>query len=86
MVEGLGGIAIGVLVGVAIVQLRARLREPAVEITIGLLTPWAAYLPAEHLNVSGVLAAVWPACVLAGLRRESWIRRRVSVRAPSGTW
>jgi CPA1 family monovalent cation:H+ antiporter len=38
--------------------LRARLRDPAVEITIGLLTPWAAYLPAEHFNVSGVLAAV----------------------------
>ena len=58
VVEGLGGIAVGVVVGVAITQLRARLREPAVEITIGLLTPWAAYLPAEHLNVSGVLAAV----------------------------
>jgi monovalent cation/hydrogen antiporter len=58
VVKGLGGIAVGVLVGVAVVQLRARLREPAVEITIGLLTPWAAYLPAEHLNVSGVLAAV----------------------------
>jgi len=29
-----------------------------VEITISLLTPFAAYLPAEQLGVSGVLAVV----------------------------
>jgi CPA1 family monovalent cation:H+ antiporter len=54
----LGGIAIGALVGWLVVQLRGVLHDPAVEITIGLLTPWAAYLPAEHLEVSGVLATV----------------------------
>ena len=82
VVEGLGGIAVGVVVGVAITQLRARLREPAVEITIGLLTPWAAYLPAEHLNVSGVLAPSRPACASVGLPRGSWTpETRVRARA-----
>ena len=58
VVEGFGGIVIGVAVGMAITRLRAWLRDPAVEITVGLLTPWAAYLPAEHFHVSGVLATV----------------------------
>jgi CPA1 family monovalent cation:H+ antiporter len=53
---GFGGIAIGAIVGWLVVHLRGVLHDPAVEITIGLLTPWAAYLPAEHFHVSGVLA------------------------------
>ena len=35
-------------------------RNPTVENTISLLSPFAAYLPAEALNVSGVLAVVAP--------------------------
>jgi CPA1 family monovalent cation:H+ antiporter len=34
------------------------LDDPPVQITISLLTPFAAYLPAERLHVSGVLATV----------------------------
>jgi NhaP-type Na+/H+ or K+/H+ antiporter len=37
---------------------RKRLDDPPVEITISLVTGYAAYLPAEELGVSGVLAAV----------------------------
>jgi CPA1 family monovalent cation:H+ antiporter len=54
----LGGAAVGVLVAIPIAQLRRRLNDPPVEIVISLLTPFAAYLPAEALGVSGVLAAV----------------------------
>lgn len=32
--------------------------DPAVQITISILTPFAAYLPAEHMHISGVLAVV----------------------------
>jgi len=32
--------------------------DPPIEITISILTPFAAYLPAEQLGVSGVLAVV----------------------------
>ncbi|HEY3111422.1 MAG TPA: Na+/H+ antiporter [Chloroflexota bacterium] len=54
----LGGIAVGLLVALPIEQLRRRINDPPVEIVISLLTPFAAYLPAEELGLSGVLAAV----------------------------
>jgi monovalent cation/hydrogen antiporter len=53
-----GGVAIGVAVGWIVAQVRTRLSDTPVEITVSLLTPYAAYLPAELLGVSGVLAAV----------------------------
>jgi CPA1 family monovalent cation:H+ antiporter len=58
LVAGIGGILVGLAAGLAIVWLRRRLNDPPVEITVSLLTPFAAYLPAERLGVSGVLATV----------------------------
>ena len=58
LLTGLGGVAIGVAVGVGIAAVRRRVDDPLTEITISLLTAYAAYLPAEELGVSGVLAAV----------------------------
>jgi monovalent cation/hydrogen antiporter len=54
----LGGGAIGIAVGWAIAHIRARLQDTPVEMTISLLTPYAAFLPAERLGVSGVIATV----------------------------
>jgi CPA1 family monovalent cation:H+ antiporter len=53
-----GGIAVGLAVGYLIRQLRRRLDNPPVEITVSLLSGYFAYLPAHALGVSGVLAAV----------------------------
>ena len=53
-----GGIAVGLVVGYAIRQLRRRLDNPPVEITVSLLSGFFGYLPAHALGVSGVLAAV----------------------------
>jgi monovalent cation/hydrogen antiporter len=53
-----GGIAIGLAVGYVVRQVRRRLDNPPVEITIALMTAYFAYLPAEIVGVSGVLAAV----------------------------
>jgi Na+/H+ antiporter len=53
-----GGIAIGLAVGWLIAQIRRRLEDAPVELTISLFTGYAAYIPAEQLGVSGVLAAV----------------------------
>jgi CPA1 family monovalent cation:H+ antiporter len=58
ILNGVGGIAIGVVVGILIAAVRRRLDDPPTEITISLLTAYAAYLPAEAVGVSGVLAAV----------------------------
>jgi CPA1 family monovalent cation:H+ antiporter len=54
----LGGTGIGLAVGWLAAHLQRRLDDPPVQITISLLTPFAAYIPAERLHVSGVLAVV----------------------------
>jgi monovalent cation/hydrogen antiporter len=53
-----GGILLGLLVGAVVGALHRYIKDPAVEITLTLLTPYIAYLPAERLGVSGVLAVV----------------------------
>jgi Na+/H+ antiporter len=53
-----GGIAFGLLVGVVVERARRLADDVEIEILISLLTPYAAYLPAERMHVSGVLATV----------------------------
>jgi len=53
-----GGVAIGLAVGWLIAEIRKRLDDPPVEVTISLLSGYAAYVPAERAGASGVLAAV----------------------------
>ena len=53
-----GGVAIGLAVGLVIRQVRRRLDNPPVEITISVLSGYFAFLPALAAGVSGVLAAV----------------------------
>lgn len=55
----IGGIAVGLAVGWGVAWIRKRIPiNPSVETTISLLTPFAAYIPADRLGVSGVLATV----------------------------
>ncbi len=58
VVTGIGSIVVGLVVGLAIAWLRGRIDDAPVEITISLLTPFAAYLSAIQLGLSGVLATV----------------------------
>jgi monovalent cation/hydrogen antiporter len=53
-----GGIAIGLAAGWVIAEVRKRLDDVPVEVTISLLSGYAGYIPAERLGCSGVLAAV----------------------------
>jgi Na+/H+ antiporter len=53
-----GGAAIGLAVGWLSAELRERLDDPPVEIGVSLFTGYAAFLPAEELGLSGILAAV----------------------------
>ncbi|MET0926213.1 MAG: cation:proton antiporter, partial [Solirubrobacterales bacterium] len=53
-----GGVAVGIAVGAVIAAVRRRLDNPPVEVTIALFSAYFAYLPAEAIGVSGVLAAV----------------------------
>lgn len=58
VVAAAGGIALGLVVGWASGALLRRLDDPPVEVLISLVVPFAAYLPADRLGMSGVLAAV----------------------------
>ncbi len=55
---GIGGILLGVAVGWLAAQFHKRVDDAPIEITVSLLTPFVAYLLAERLHVSGVLAVV----------------------------
>jgi CPA1 family monovalent cation:H+ antiporter len=55
---GTGGAVIGLVVAWAISRIRRWTEDSLVEITISLFTPYAAYVPAEEIGASGVLAAV----------------------------
>src|SRR2546427_3118403 len=58
LLVGAGGVAVGLAVRWLIGQVRRHIHDPEGENTISLLTGYAAYLPAEHLGVSGILAVV----------------------------
>lgn len=57
-VDVAGGVAVGLVMGVVIAEIRRRIEDPLVENTISLLSGYAAYVPAEQIGVSAVLAAV----------------------------
>jgi CPA1 family monovalent cation:H+ antiporter len=54
----IGEIAYGIAIGWLSLRLRRWARDPRVEITLSLMTPYVAFLVPAHLGGSGVLAAV----------------------------
>ncbi|HEX5438147.1 MAG TPA: Na+/H+ antiporter [Gemmatimonadaceae bacterium] len=59
LLTGAAGVVIGLAVAMVIVWARRYIRGlPAVENTVSLLTPFAAYLPADRVGASGILAVV----------------------------
>jgi CPA1 family monovalent cation:H+ antiporter len=53
-----GGIAIGLVVGFLTAEVRKRIENPPVEVTIALMTGYLAFIPANAASASGVLAVV----------------------------
>jgi Na+/H+ antiporter len=63
LVLAAGGILLGLAIAYAVGRLRDLLKniqrtDPFIEVTISLLTPFAAYLAADALNLSSILAVV----------------------------
>jgi monovalent cation/hydrogen antiporter len=58
VLNAIAGVAIGLGVGYVLRQVRKRMTDPPSEIAVSLLSGYLAYLPAEALGVSAVLAAV----------------------------
>src|SRR5713101_5825916 len=58
VIVSLGGLLIGLVIAWPVAWLHRHLDDAPIEITITLLTPYAAYLVADALQVSGVLAVL----------------------------
>jgi len=58
LLTGLGGVVVGLAAGHLIRWVRKRVADPSTSITISLFSGFAAYIPAEQLGLSGVIAAV----------------------------
>jgi monovalent cation/hydrogen antiporter len=56
--EAAGGIAIGLVMGWGIAELRKRVSDTNTELAISLFSSYGAFIPADQLGASGVLAAV----------------------------
>ncbi|MFH5209914.1 Na+/H+ antiporter [Antrihabitans spumae] len=53
-----GGAAIGIVIAIALSMLRRRITDPVLDTSLSFIAPFAAYLPAEKVHASGVIAVV----------------------------
>ena len=74
-----GGVAIGLAVGWIVAEIRARITDTQVSITMSLLTGYAAFIPADAAGASGVLAAVTTG-IYMGIRGPSIIPARTRLQ------
>ena len=58
LVTALGGVVVGVVLYGVVGWVRRHLVEPVIDTSISIVTPFIAYVAAEELHVSGVLAVV----------------------------
>ena len=66
-----GGVAAGAVTAAGVALVRRRITDPVLETVVALVTPYAAYVLAEGLGVSGVTSVV-VASVLLG-SRTAWL-------------
>jgi monovalent cation/hydrogen antiporter len=62
-----GGVAVGLAVGWIVAEIRKRTTDTQVNVTISLLTGYAAFVPADAIGASGILATV-TAGIYMGIR------------------
>ncbi len=78
----LGGLVIGLAIGWLAAWMRRHAEDPFVDITITLLTPFTAWIPAEQVGVSGAVA-VATAGIYIGQRRYSQLPAATRLMATS---
>jgi CPA1 family monovalent cation:H+ antiporter len=75
-----GGIAFGIAVAWLVELVRRRIHDAEIEIPLSVLTPYVAYIPAERIHLSGILATV--ACgVYLGWRSGGIFRPEVRLQS-----
>ncbi|MBV9681734.1 MAG: Na+/H+ antiporter, partial [Solirubrobacterales bacterium] len=77
--DAAGGVAIGLAVGWIIAEVRKRTPDPQISVTISLVSGYAAFVPANAVGASGVLAAVATG-IYMGIRGPRIIPARVRLQ------
>ncbi len=75
----IGGVAIGLAAGWVIAEIRKRTTDAQLSVTISLFTGYVAFIPADALGASGVLAAV-TAGIYMGIQGPSIIPARTRLQ------
>ncbi|GMA27567.1 cation:proton antiporter [Arenivirga flava] len=79
------GVVVGVALGLVTDRVRAMLRNAGLETVLGLVLPFAAYLLAEQLEASGVLAVVAAGFVIGGRSKDFHFATRMQERQVWGS-
>jgi CPA1 family monovalent cation:H+ antiporter len=58
LVASVGGVVVGGVVAVILAWVHRKITGPLLDNTVSLLAPWLAYIPAEEIHASGVVAVV----------------------------
>jgi CPA1 family monovalent cation:H+ antiporter len=74
------GPIVGVVLGYVTLWIRDRLNNPGLETVQGLLVPFAAFIAAEEIHASGVLAVVVAGFVIGGGRVSAGYQTRLQER------
>ena len=79
----IGEILWGVAVGWAMLRIRRALHNTSLEVSLSLLTPFVAFLPAESMGGTGVLAAV-ASGLYVGYMSSHWVRATTRLQLVPG--
>jgi Na+/H+ antiporter len=79
LLGAVAGVAIGLVVGALVAEIRKRTVDPQVSVTISLLTGYAAFVPADAIGASGVLATV-TAGIYLGIRAPRILPARIRLQ------
>lgn len=78
--EILGGVIVGLILSRIVRFVRSRIQDSALETVLGLVLPFAAYLAAEEIHASGVLAVVTAGFVLGRVTADVAVTTRIQER------
>jgi CPA1 family monovalent cation:H+ antiporter len=81
LLASVGGVMIGLVLAPPIHRLRVRLRDPVLENALAMILPFAAYVMAESVGASGVLAVVVLGLYLGHREVQTTFAARLQARA-----
>lgn len=79
--ETAGGVLVGLAFAVAVRLVRSRIEDSPMETVLGLVLPFTAYLAAEQIHASGVLAVVTAGFVMGRSAGDESVATRIQERS-----